>query len=99
MKEKRNATRLWWICLALAAITVALFSPLFHYEFLTFDDQLYVTENPYVLTGLNWNSLTWAFQTSASGNWLPLTWISHMLDVQFYGMRAGGHHFTSVLIH
>jgi tetratricopeptide (TPR) repeat protein len=99
MKEHRNSPRRWWICAALAAITVAVFSPVFHYDFLTFDDQIYVTENPYVLSGLNSNSLAWAFQTSTSGNWLPLTWISHMLDFQCYGMKAGGHHLTNVLFH
>jgi tetratricopeptide (TPR) repeat protein len=88
-----------WICLALAAITVAVYAPLFHYDFLTFDDQIYVTENPYVRSGLNGNSLAWAFQSSTSGNWLPLTWISHVLDVQCYGMKAGGHHLTNVLLH
>jgi tetratricopeptide (TPR) repeat protein len=99
MKEHRNSPRRWWICAALAAITVAVFSPVFHYDFLTFDDQIYVTENPYVRSGLNFNSVAWAFQTSTSGNWLPLTWISHMLDFQCHGMKAGGHHLTSVLFH
>src|SRR5208282_6582670 len=56
-----------WICLALAAITVAVYSPVIHYDFLTFDDQIYVTENPYVRSGLNGNSLAWAFHSSASG--------------------------------
>jgi tetratricopeptide (TPR) repeat protein len=99
MKEHRNSPRRWWICAALAAITIAVFSPVFHYGFINFDDQLYVTENPYVRSGLNFNSLAWAFQTSTSGNWLPLTWISHMLDFQCHGMKAGGHHLTSVLFH
>lgn len=99
MKEHRNASHPWWICLALAAITIAVFSPVFHYDFLTFDDQIYVTENPYVRSGLNGNSVAWAFHTSTSGNWLPLTWISHMLDFQCYGMKAGGHHLTNVLFH
>ncbi len=99
MKEHRISPRLWWIGLALAAITIAVFSPVFHYDFLTFDDQIYVTENPYVRSGLNCNSVAWAFQTSTSGNWLPLTWLSHMLDFQCHGMKAGGHHLTSVLFH
>jgi tetratricopeptide (TPR) repeat protein len=99
MKEHRNAPRLWWICLALAAITIAVFSPVFHYDFLTYDDQIYVTENPYVLSGFNSNSLAWAFQTSTSGNWLPLTWISLLLDFQCHGMKAGGYHLTNVLFH
>jgi len=99
MKEHRILPRRWWICLALAAITVAVFSPLFHCDFLNFDDQAYVTENPYVRSGLNGYSLAWAFQTSTAGNWHPVTWMSHMLDCQCYGMKAGGHHLTNVLIH
>jgi tetratricopeptide (TPR) repeat protein len=84
---------------ALAAITIGVFSPLFQYGFLNFDDQIYVTENPYVRSGVNFNSVAWAFSTSTSGNWLPLTWLSHILDFQCYGMRAGGHHLTNVLFH
>ena len=98
-KEPRQAARRWWIALALAAITLALFWPLSHYDFLDFDDQAYVTENPYVRSGLNWNSLAWAFTTSTAGNWHPLTWISHLLDVQLSGLQAGRHHLTNVLLH
>jgi tetratricopeptide (TPR) repeat protein len=98
-KEHHDGARRWWIALALAAITLALFWPLSHYDFLDFDDQAYVTENPYVRSGLNWNSLAWAFTTSTAGNWHPLTWISHVLDVQFSGLQAGRHHFTNVLLH
>jgi tetratricopeptide (TPR) repeat protein len=99
MPEQRNAPRRWWIGAALAAITLGLFSPLWHYGFLDFDDQAYVTENPYVRSGLNANSVAWAFHTSTTGNWIPLTWISHILDVQFFGLNAGGHHLTNVLLH
>jgi tetratricopeptide (TPR) repeat protein len=99
MKEKPQAPRWRWIGLALAAITLALFSPLCHYDFLDFDDQAYVTENPYVRSGLNLHSVVWAFQSSTTGNWLPVTWISHMLDVQLSGMNAGGHHLSNVLLH
>ena len=72
---------------------------MFHYDFLTFDDQIYVTENPHVQSGLNFKSVAWAFQTSTSGNWIPLTWISHMLDIEWFGMKAGGHHLVNVLFH
>jgi tetratricopeptide (TPR) repeat protein len=99
MKEHDNETRGRWIALALAAITLALFSPLCQYDFIGFDDQAYVTENPYVRSGLNGNSLAWAFQTSTAGNWHPVTWISHFLDVQFFGVEPGLHHLTNVLLH
>jgi hypothetical protein len=99
MKQHDNETRGRWIALALAAITLALFSPLCQYDFIGFDDQAYVTENPYVRSGLNGNSLAWAFQTSTAGNWHPVTWISHFLDVQFFGVEPGLHHLTNVLLH
>ncbi len=99
MNEHDNGTRGRWIALALAAITLALFSPLCQYDFLAFDDQAYVTENPYVRSGLNGHSLAWAFQTSTAGNWHPVTWISHCLDVQCFGLQPGLHHLTNVLLH
>jgi tetratricopeptide (TPR) repeat protein len=99
MKQHDNGTRRRWIALALAAITLALFSPLCQHDFIGFDDQAYVTENPSVRSGLNANSLAWAFQTSTAGNWHPVTWISHFLDVQFFGVQAGWHHLTNVLLH
>ena len=58
-----------------------------------------MTENPYVRSGLNANSLAWAFQTSTAGNWHPVTWISHFLDVQFFGVEPGLHHLTNILLH
>jgi tetratricopeptide (TPR) repeat protein len=90
---------LFWLSLILAAVTVSVFSPLYRSGFIEFDDQMYVTENPYVRSGLNPTSVAWAFQTSTAGNWHPLAWLSHMLDCQLFGMKPGWHHLTSVLIH
>jgi tetratricopeptide (TPR) repeat protein len=58
-----------------------------------------VTNNPQVRAGINWAGLKWALGTGEAANWHPLTWVSHMLDCQVYGPRAGGHHLTSVLLH
>jgi tetratricopeptide (TPR) repeat protein len=86
------------ICLALALITLALYLPSLRHDFIQYDDQQYVTENPRVQAGLSVSGLVWAFGFHA-GNWHPLAWLSHMLDCQLYEARAGGHHFTNVLLH
>jgi hypothetical protein len=63
------------------------------------DDQGYVFKNPKITTGLSLTGILWAFTHSCMQNWHPLTWISHMLDCQLFGLNAGGHHFTNVLLH
>ena len=68
-------------------------------EFVSLDDAAYVTENSNVQAGLTWSGVTWAFSSCHSANWHPLTWLSHMLDVQLYGLQPLGHHLTSVLFH
>ncbi len=91
--------RTLWICLALAALTVALYAPALSCQFLAFDDPVYVTENRHVRAGLTLDGLTWAFCAITAGNWHPLTMLSHMLDCQIFGLRPWGHHLTNVLFH
>jgi protein O-mannosyl-transferase len=86
------------LILALGAMTLALYLPTLRHDFLAYDDQQYVTENPRVQGGLTAKGLVWAFGFHAS-NWHPLTWISHMLDCQLYGLHPAGHHLTNVLLH
>jgi tetratricopeptide (TPR) repeat protein len=87
------------ICLALGLITLAAFAPSLTHDFLAYDDQAYVTENPHVQAGLTWPGVEWAFRSYAASNWHPVTWLSHMLDCQLYGLRPAGHHLTNVLLH
>lgn len=87
------------VAVGLAGITLAIYWPALHHEFLAYDDQQYVTENPHVQSGLNWPAVLWAFQSFYASNWHPLTWLSHMLDCQIYGLTPWGHHLTNVLIH
>jgi len=87
------------ICIILGAITLAVFWPVRNYEFILYDDGQYVFENPHVATGLSWANLAWAATQFHSGNWHPVTWISHMFDVQLFGMRPGLHHLTNVFLH
>jgi tetratricopeptide (TPR) repeat protein len=86
-------------CFLLAAITLALYWPVTRYPFSHCDDQEYVVNNTHIHTGVNGDSAKWAFQHFYSGNWHPLTWMSHALDVQLFGGRAGGHHLTNILLH
>jgi tetratricopeptide (TPR) repeat protein len=76
-----------------------VYAPVRQHEFVNFDDPQYVSENPAVSRGLTWDGVSWAFRTGHAGNWHPLTWLSHMMDVELYGLDAGGHHLTSALIH
>ncbi|HEX4121900.1 MAG TPA: tetratricopeptide repeat protein [Verrucomicrobiae bacterium] len=87
------------ICLSLAAAVLAVFWGAMRCDFVNYDDPTYVTSNADVQHGLTKAGAAWAFETGAASNWHPLTWLSHMADVQFYGMRPAGHHLTSVIIH
>ena len=95
---KKNYLPLW-ICLTLALGTLVLFWPVRHFQFIRYDDQDYVTENRVVQSGLTHDGVVWAFTHVHSSNWHPLTWMSHMLDCQLFGLDAGKHHFTALLLH
>jgi protein O-mannosyl-transferase len=87
------------IVFCLIAATLGLFWPLGNHEFIEFDDDQYVYANPQVKAGLTLEGMVWAFTTTRAGYWHPLTWLSHMLDCEFYGVRAGRHHITNLLLH
>jgi len=88
------------VCLLLIAATLAVYWQVRNHEFANLDDDLYVTENSYVQAGLTHEGVTWAFTNTSQANlWLPLTWLSLMLDFELYGLRAGGYKITNVLFH
>src|SRR2546423_5946267 len=87
------------IYLILAAISLAVFGQTIRYEFVNFDDDLYVYNTPAIQAGLTIKGIAAAFTSQHAHNWHPLTTISHMLDCQLYGLNAGGHHGTNVLLH
>src|ERR1035438_4987482 len=89
----------WLMVLLLALVTMALYWPVTGHDFINFDDPGYVTANPHVQGGLSWENTWWALTTLHLGLWHPLTWISHMLDCQWFGLRSGWHHLTSLLLH
>lgn len=88
-----------WLAAGLVALNLAVFAPVRHFGFVEWDDPLYVTENPRVAAGLTWEGVQWALTTGHEFYWHPLTWVSHMLDVELYGLEPGGHHVTSLIIH
>ena len=87
------------IALALVALAFLLYGRTLGYGFLSYDDPDYVTENPAVVDGLSLVGLRWAFVAFHSSNWHPLTWLSHQLDCQLFGLAGGAHHGTNVLLH
>jgi hypothetical protein len=87
------------VCLALAAITLLVYSPMLWHGFINYDDPDYITGNAHVIGGLTWTNVAWAFTTGDAANWHPLTWISHMTDCQLFGLNPAGHHLTNLLFH
>lgn len=90
---------LWPGAVALLLLVHAIYAPALHYGFVDYDDNRYVTDNPFVQRGLDSRSVGWAFTSVHASNWHPLTWLSHMTDVELFGLDAGAHHRTNVLFH
>jgi len=87
------------LCLLLVAATLAVYNPVNRNAFVNFDDDHYITGNPHVLAGLNWDTVKWAFTNYYEANWHPLTWLSHALDAQLFGLNPVGHHYVNVFLH
>jgi Flp pilus assembly protein TadD len=89
------------LCGLLSIVTLAAYWPATRFDFINYDDPLYVADNPHVQAGLTWEGLVWAFGRVHGYRtyWHPLTWVSHMVDCQLYGLKPGGHHLTSLLLH
>ncbi|MBF0516586.1 MAG: tetratricopeptide repeat protein [Nitrospirae bacterium] len=83
----------------IAVATILVYADVLRFDFVNYDDKLYVTENAHVLGGLSWGNVLWAFSSFWDSNWFPLTLISHMADVSLYGMKAGLHHINNVFLH
>ncbi len=89
----------WLLCLTLALTTVVLYERCLSNDFINFDDRTYITENGHLRSGVTLETVHWAFTTYYAGNWHPLTWLSHALDVQVFGLNPAGHHAVNVLLH
>ena len=89
-----------WILLGLVALTFGIYGQTAWHPFIDLDDEALIYGNPHVRSGLTWENMLWAFtETTGVSMWHPLTWLSHMLDVELFGMNAGGHHLMSAGIH
>jgi tetratricopeptide (TPR) repeat protein len=88
-----------WVCFFLVLAVLAVFGQTVGFEFVDFDDQQYVYENPVVQEGLTWKGALWALTYGKIGHWHPLTWLTHMADCQMFGLWAGGHHLINVALH
>jgi len=85
------------IILSLSVLLV--YWPVQHFEFISYDDNVYVTTNRHIQSGLTWTNIKWAFITTETANWHPLTWLSLMVDHELYALNAGGYHWTNLLLH
>ena len=98
-ENKLNVRPEVWICLFLVLSTLFIYFQVGTFEFDNYDTGKYVYDNRHVKAGLTAKGIKWAFTTVYFSNWHPLTWLSHMLDVQLYGLHPGRHHLTNVLFH
>jgi len=87
------------IYIILAAVTAAVYRQVHHFEFINFDDVIYITENPMIQSGISLNGFYWSFGSKYFGLWNPLVWLSFMVDHQLYGLNAGGYHVTNLILH
>jgi len=97
--SEANKTMRIVICIFLVVATFAIYSQVQDHEFLNYDDKQYVTDNLNVHAGLTSESISWAFTTFYGSNWFPITWLSHTLDYQLYGLNPKGHHLTNLFFH
>jgi tetratricopeptide (TPR) repeat protein len=98
-KRTRNKQYVLLICAGLVLATIVAYEQVRHGDFVDYDDDMYVTENPHVKNGITVESISWAFTTRHAYNWHPLTWLIHMLDCQLFGTKPGWHHLTNLLLH
>lgn len=99
MKDKKHTYLFLLIYIALIVLSILAFEPVRHNDFISYDSYAYVTENPQVRGGITRESIIWAFSTAYKANWHPLTWLSHMLDCELFGLNPTGHHLVNLLLH
>ncbi|MCG6551255.1 MAG: tetratricopeptide repeat protein [Candidatus Magnetominusculus sp. LBB02] len=98
-KTANNIDRTDTVVLLLAAAAIIVFFPVRGFDFVAFDDAIHITGNQYVRDGLTIDGIRWAFTTTREGNWVPIMWLSHMVDAAIYGVSPGGHHISNLIFH
>ena len=98
-RDDHNWRRIAVIAVILAVLAFLPYAQTAGHDFIGYDDPVFVTDNPEVQAGISWEGIQWALTTFHAGNWLPLTWMSHMLDVSLFGMEPGWHHLVNALVH
>ncbi len=100
-KTIKNPTllRVLMVYIVIILVTLSVYLPVNDFDFVNYDDDMYVLHNPRVLKGLTFKNILWSPTAIEAFNWHPLTWISHMTDIQVFGLNAGGHHLTSAGFH
>jgi protein O-mannosyl-transferase len=99
MERNSNKNRSFLICLVLTLATAAVFYQVCTYDFVNYDDQIYVYENPNIQAGITLKAIKWAFTTGYANFWHPLTLLSYMLDWQLFGSNPAGYHLTNLIFH
>jgi hypothetical protein len=97
--ESSDKLRVALLCLVLVLVTLAIYWPVRGQDFVLYDDPEYVCENPTVQKGITTYGLMWCFVDAHAANWHPVTWMSHMIDCQFFGVKPGAHHLVNVAFH
>ncbi|MGB8769883.1 MAG: hypothetical protein WCC92_09725, partial [Candidatus Korobacteraceae bacterium] len=87
------------LCLALVVPTLVVYYPVHTHPFSSLDDYFYIVDNDHIHHGLNWATIWWSFRALGMVNWIPLTWLSHALDYQLFGLNPAGHHLVNVALH
>ena len=95
----RSRFPVWLPAVLLVLVTIALYWPATHHDFVQYDDNQYILDNTHVTGGLTLENARWAFRTGYAANWHPVTWLSHMADCQLFGLNPWGHHLTNLLFH
>jgi len=99
VSARSDRARTVWVGLGLVAVVLLAYGQVLDHDFISHDDGAYLTENPMVVRGLSGEGLAWSLSTFTMGNWHPLTWLSHMLDCELFGLEPGPHHLVSALLH
>jgi Flp pilus assembly protein TadD len=97
--EAFSKRRLFVICALLLIPTAAVYWQIRGHGFIHYDDNVYITENRHIQAGLSVEGIKWAFTSGYAANWHPLTWLSHMADVELFGLNPAGHHLMNLLMH